>query len=154
MTTTNGISLGGTYQAELGGTTACTQYDQLKVTGAVQIEATTAILTTSLYNGFKPTKGQTFTIIDNDTNSDAVNGTFKGMAEGSTFTVSGYVFQITYKGGDGNDVVLTVQNVPATPDTGMALIKANPLVSAGVMIVAAGGIAIAARRAKHVTHRR
>ncbi len=139
------LTLSGTFQAELGGTDACTGYDQMKVTGTVDV--TDGTLSVSLYNGFKPSKGSSFTIIDNDA-SDAVVGTFTNMDEGSTFTVGGYVFAISYVGGDGNDVVLTVQDVPATPDTGFMLIKNNPIVSAVVIIAAAAGVAFIANRKK------
>src|SRR6185369_708721 len=134
LTTTSDLTIAGTFQAELGGTDACTGYDQIKVTGAVDVSNGT--LETSLFDGFKPSQDDAYTIIDND-GSDAVVGTFTNMDEGSTFTVDGYVFAISYVGGDGNDVVLTVQSVPASPDTGFTLIKNNPLVSAIVVMTAA-----------------
>jgi autotransporter-associated beta strand protein len=60
----------------------------------------------SLPAGFVPAVGQQFTIVRNLTSS-AVIGTFDGLAEGSTFMVDGFTFEITYKGGDGgNDVVV------------------------------------------------
>ena len=37
----------------------------------------------------------------------AVDGTFQDLPEGATFLVDGQRFRITYRGGDGNDVVLT-----------------------------------------------
>lgn len=130
------LTIAGTYQAEIGGTTACTGYDQLNVTGTVNLTGGT--LTTSLYNNYKPKAGETYTIIKND-GSDAVTGTFAGLPEGTTFKVSGYVFQITYKGGTGNDVVLTVKSVPTTPNTGFGLITANPMVTLIGASLMAGG---------------
>src|SRR5262249_7569306 len=62
--------------------------------------------------GFTPQVGDTFRII-HKTNSGAVNGTFAGLGEGSTFAAGTVTFQITYQGGTGNDVVLTV----ADPDS-------------------------------------
>jgi len=50
--------------------------------------------------------GDKFTIIQND-GSDAVVGTFAGLAEGATITQGGVTFTISYKGGTGHDVVLT-----------------------------------------------
>ena len=47
-------------------------------------------------------------IILNKTTAGAITGSFLDKAEGSTFTASGYSWQITYLGGDGNDVVLTI----------------------------------------------
>ena len=125
ITVTGDFNEGGTYQAELGGTTACSGYDQLIVSGIIDLSYLSGpgSLQVSLVNGFKPKAGQTFEIINNKGTS-AVTGTFSGMAEGSTFSVSGYAFKITYKGGDGNDVVLTVVSAP---NTGLALIKSQPL---------------------------
>ncbi len=148
---TGNLTLFGTYQAELGGTTPCTGYDQLKVTGTVNV--TNGTLQTTLYNGFKPAAGQTYVIISND-GSDAVTGAFTGLAEGATFNVSGNVFEVSYKGGDGNDIVLTVVSVPAAPNTGFTLIKNNPLIAATGMFAAAGGIALIARRTKFAARRR
>jgi fibronectin-binding autotransporter adhesin len=144
---TGNVTLSGTYQAEIGGTTACTGYDQLNVTGTVDVTGGT--LATSLYNNYKPKAGEAYTIINNDGN-DAVTGTFTGLPEGATFNVSGYVFQITYKGGSGNDVVLTVKSVPAVPDTGFAMISSNPSLMAAVAILAAGSILAIARQTKRV----
>ena len=149
--TSGAFTLSGTYEAELGGTTACTDYDQMKVTGTVTLTGGT--LNTVLYNSYKPAKGTTYTIIDND-GSDAVTGTFTGLAEGATFTVDGYVFAVSYTGGDGNDVVLTVQNVPATPDTGFAMIAAHPGATLAITVALAGSIfAIAKHNSRKVAVR-
>lgn len=112
------ISGAGTYQIQIGGATVCTGYDQLNVTGTVNL--TGATLDTSIYGSFKPVAGQIYTIINNDS-SDAVTGSFTSLPEGTNFTVSGYVFKVSYVGGTGNDVILTVVSVPATPDTGYGL---------------------------------
>jgi hypothetical protein len=69
----------------------------------VTIGADTAL---QLTLGFIPTTGQQFRIIDN-TGSSAISGTFDGLPEGATFFRSGRPFSITYKGGSGNDVVVT-----------------------------------------------
>lgn len=133
----------GTYKAELGGTTACSGYDQLKVAGTVDL--TNGTLEASLYNGFKPKAKDAFTIIDND-GSDAVTGTFKDLAEGATFKLSGYVMKVTYKGGDGNDVVVTVMSVPNSPDTGFSMMMNNPAALLATTTVAAFGILMISRR--------
>jgi hypothetical protein len=137
------VGLSGTYDAEIGGTTACSGYDQLKVTGTVDVTGGT--LNVSRYNDYKPKVGETYTIIDNDSN-DAVTGEFANMSEGSTFTVDGNVLKITYKGGDGNDVVLSVQSVPTTPNTGFTLVTSHPYVTLFVTTMLAGAIAFIARR--------
>src|SRR5439155_11612812 len=57
--------------------------------------------------GFAAAVGATFTIINND-GSDAIVGTLAGLPEGATVTLSGQSFTISYVGGTGNDVVLTL----------------------------------------------
>lgn len=97
-----------TYTVGVGGTTPCSQYDQVAVTGTVTLVSRgSATLNVSLESGFTPTVGQQFPIITNDGN-DAVTGVFAGLEEGSSFLVGGTRFTISYVGGDGNDVVLTV----------------------------------------------
>jgi autotransporter-associated beta strand protein len=106
--TTNGVVLkaGAIFEAEIGGTAAGSTYDQLAVSGGVTLGGAT--LDASLIGGFQPSASgaQSFVIIDND-GADAVSGTFAGLAEGATFTASNRFFTISYKGGTGNDVVLT-----------------------------------------------
>lgn len=136
---------GSVYSFELGGATACNQYDQIKAFGSVDLGNGT--LTTTMYNGYVPKVGDTFTIVDNDSTDLAV-GTFSGLVEGATFEQNGVVFKITYKGGDGNDVVLTVQNQPTTPDTGFALLSANPLLTLGATAGAAVVLVAMARKTR------
>jgi hypothetical protein len=54
--------------------------------------------------------GSSFEIVNNGSLS-ATSGAFTGLPEGSTFTVTvgatKMTFKISYKGGTGNDVVLT-----------------------------------------------
>jgi len=146
---TGSLDLFGSYNAEIGGTTACTGYDQLKVTGTVKLEAKNT-LNISLYNSFKPVKGQKYTIIDND-GSDAVTGTFTGLAEGGTVKVGTVTFQITYKGGTGNDVVLSVLSAP---DTGFGQLTNSPALVAAASLFGALGIAYISRRLAKQTARR
>ncbi len=151
--TSDTLVLTGMYQFELGGTDPCSGYDQLIVmnassaTTAVTLNATTSVLSTSRYNGHTPKQGQSFTIID-QAGSAAVTGTFKGLPEGATFTQNGVVFKISYVGGTGNDVVITVQNQPTAPDTGFALISANPLVTLGATASAALVLLAMARKTR------
>ena len=51
--------------------------------------------------------GTVFTVIDN-TAATPITGTFSNLADGSTFTVGSNTFQVSYQGGDGNDLTLTV----------------------------------------------
>ncbi len=87
----------------LNGSTPGTDYDQIVVTGTVNL--TDANLTLDLSN-FTP-GGSSFTLIDND-GSDPINGTLTGLAQGATFSTAGFTFQLSYTGGDGNDLVLTM----------------------------------------------
>lgn len=52
--------------------------------------------------------GTTFTILEK-TSPGAINGSFSGKPPGSAFTASGYTWQISYTGGDGNDITLTTR---------------------------------------------
>lgn len=147
--TVSDLTLAGSLDVEIGGTTACTGYDQIIVNGAVDL--TDGSLALSLFDNYKPKVGEKYVIINND-GSDAIIGTFTDIAEGGTVTLSGYSFKVSYVGGDGNDVELTVLATP--PATGFTLIKSNPLVTAGLVIVAAFGILLIARRSNKLFIRR
>jgi len=140
---TGDLTIAGAFDAEIGGTVACTDYDQIKVTGTVDLTGGT--LNASLYNSYKPKAGESYTIISND-GVDAVTGTFSGLAEGATFTLNGNVFKITYKGGDGNDVVLSVVSVPATPDTGFGTTGIHPFATLLATIISSLGLVLLARK--------
>jgi hypothetical protein len=95
--------MASTLLVDINGTTAVTQYDQVQVSGPVNL--TGSSLQVNL--GFTPAVGTSFTIIRN-TSGTAVVGTFNNLPEGSKFTVNGITFKITYKGGtSGHDVVIT-----------------------------------------------
>lgn len=108
VTITGNLTLnsGDALDMEVDGTTACTQYDQFTVNGAVTLGGATL----NLALGYTPVAGDQYILIDND-GADPVSGTF---AQGASLTVGGYDFSIHYAGGDGNDVVispcLSVQN--------------------------------------------
>ncbi len=105
--TTGNLDFGAAarFEIELGGATpGVGGYDQVKVEGSVDLGG--AILDGTIIAGFVPSVGDRFTIVDND-GSDAVSGTFAGLAEGAAFVLDQRAMTITYQGGDGNDVVLT-----------------------------------------------
>jgi len=79
-----------------------TDYGTLNASGNVSLGGSTL----SVFFGFTSANGNAFTII-NKTSGGAVAGTFAGLPEGATFPSNGRTYQITYVGGDGNDVVLT-----------------------------------------------
>jgi len=77
---------------------------QLRAQGGVLLGDSALVVTAPL--GTVPTNGQRYVILDK-TSAGPVNGTFAGLPEGAFFFAVGGVFQITYVGGDGNDVVIT-----------------------------------------------
>jgi autotransporter-associated beta strand protein len=97
------LGAGSIFVVELNGTAAGSGYDQLRVTGAASTVSLGGTLSVQL--GFAPA-GQSFTILDNG-GSSPVAGTFSGLAEGAWVRVGPRTFRISYRGGDGNDVVLT-----------------------------------------------
>ncbi len=100
------LSPASTVSIELNGTTPGSGHDQLNVTGTVALGGAVLAVTTS----YSAVIGNSFVIVNND-GADAVSGTFNGLSEGATFIVGGTTFQISYIGGTGNDVVLTVITV-------------------------------------------
>ncbi|HEY1380582.1 MAG TPA: DNRLRE domain-containing protein [Gemmataceae bacterium] len=103
------FAAGSTFAVELNGTTVGTQYDQLNVTGTVNLGGATLSVTP----GFAGAVGNTFVIVNND-GTDAVTGTFAGLPEGALFQAGGQFFTISYAGGtNNNDVVLTRAAAPA-----------------------------------------
>lgn len=147
--------ISGEYRVEIGGNTACTQYDQIVVKGnpgvtmPISIGDNTATLSITGFGDFIQKKGDIFIIIDNQTDED-VDGTFKDLPEGAEVKVGDAIFTISYKGGDGNDVVLTAQNdakLPGVPNTGIAqILTSSPIIVAATGVVAAGALAVASRR--------
>jgi len=53
------------------------------------------------------TPGTVFTVINN-TAATPIAGTFSNLPDGSIFTSNGNTYQVSYQGGDGNDLTLTV----------------------------------------------
>ncbi len=95
----------GSLDVEINGIVPGTQHDQVNVTGAVNLAGTTVLVIGTSTIASVP--GQQLVLINND-GTDAITGTFSGRAEGSTVTVNGQSFVISYIGGlDGNDVTLT-----------------------------------------------
>ncbi len=108
LLSTGSISFGSgsSFAVKLNGTNAGTQYDQLSVDGDVSlVSGIGTFLSTSL--SFAPARGTQFPIIKNN-GGNPISGAFFLQPEGSTFVDNSTTFQISYVGGDGNDVVLTV----------------------------------------------
>jgi hypothetical protein len=100
----------GTLRVELNGTAPGSGYDQLNVSGSVNLSGMS--LNASL--GYASSANDQFTIINND-GTDPVTGTFSGLPQGKKFYIGQQLFQISYTGGSGNDVVLSRLITPPPP---------------------------------------
>ncbi len=114
------IQQGGILSVDIGGTTVGTQYDQINVMDGDParpglVDVTNATLQTRFFNGYTPAAGNTFVLINNSL-TDAVTGTFNGIAQGGTVTVGSTDLKASYTGGTGNDVTLSFV-VPPTLTT-------------------------------------
>jgi autotransporter-associated beta strand protein len=107
-----GITASGVLRMELNGTTAGSGYDQLNVRGTVNL----AGVALQPLLGFTAPTGAQFDLISND-GSDAVTGTFNGLADGGKLYVGGVLYQINYRfsGKPGNDVALQGLDTPPPP---------------------------------------
>ena len=109
------LSLTGssTLEVEVIGTTPGTGYSQYVVTGSVTLGGAVLDLSGTYAGSF----GDTLTIIDNDGSGDAVSGTFDGLSDGSFIVFNGRSYKLSYAGGDGNDVTLSIVNQVWVNDT-------------------------------------
>ena len=130
------------FRFELNGPAVGTEYDQLNVTGTVALN--NALLRLTL--GFTPPGGTVFTLINND-GADAVSGTFAGLPEGAILTTNGVDFRVSYLGGTGNDVTLTVPG-GAPPST----IQFSGLNSNGLFTLTGAGFSNAPYVLEATTH--
>jgi autotransporter-associated beta strand protein len=88
-----------------GATPGANGYDQINVTGAVNLTGSSFVPVP--FNNFVPPIGSVYTIINND-GADAVTGTFANVPENGVFAApNGLAFRVSYAGGTGNDVTVT-----------------------------------------------
>jgi autotransporter-associated beta strand protein len=101
----------GQYTADIAGTTAVSGYDQIDVTGSVDITGGSLV---TMFSGVGYNIGDLVFILLNDSN-DTINGTYTGLAQGSTVaTFGGFDWQISYTADSagsgafigGNDIAL------------------------------------------------
>ena len=103
---------------DIDGTILDEEYRQLNLEGILNLN--TAALTFE-GSSYKPLVGDVFTIVQND-GTDAIEGTFAGLPEAASITNflgSGLNAFISYVGGDGNDVVISVKTpcvIPSAPE--------------------------------------
>ncbi|MDQ3198954.1 MAG: hypothetical protein M3Q46_07165 [Verrucomicrobiota bacterium] len=93
----------GTYACKLN--TKKARADQVAANG-VTLESGAQFNLAAVANR-KLTAGTSFTVISN-TAATPISGTFANLPNDSTLTVGPNTFQISYSGGDGNDLTLTV----------------------------------------------
>jgi hypothetical protein len=119
------LSSGANFAFDLVNSTPGTGYDQVNVTGTVNLGGSNLVLNP----GLGLSVGAKFYIIAND-GSDAVSGTFSGLAQGASFTQGLYLFTISYTddtGGSllgGNDVSLTLIGITPEASTWISWIVA------------------------------
>ncbi|MCI0745790.1 MAG: autotransporter-associated beta strand repeat-containing protein [Verrucomicrobia subdivision 3 bacterium] len=94
----------------------------LTVTGAVNLGNCEFYRVFYTNATFQPGIGTQFMLIQNDSN-DPINGTFSGLPEGAVFKFGGRQWQITYKGGTGNDVLLTMLSLQLPLSTDLAVVN-------------------------------
>jgi autotransporter-associated beta strand protein len=106
------LNAGGTLQIEINGTAPGSGHDQVKLTSASSVITLAGDLAIIATNGLAT--NTTFVILTNS-GSAAVSGMFTGKPQGFTFFTSGHWWRVSYAGGNGNDVTLTVASPPAKP---------------------------------------
>ena len=99
------------FKVELNGPVAGVNYDQLNVSGTNNLAGAGLTVTASFTTPVA--LSNEFVIINND-GVEAITGTFAGAPGGTTYDNGvGYKLLLRYNGGDGNDVSLTVIELPA-----------------------------------------
>jgi autotransporter-associated beta strand protein len=122
-------SVTSTAHFDLAGTEAGIEHDQLSVLRALALSGPL-----ELALGYSPAYYDSFMIIDSRFGGP-ITGTFKDLGEGASFLAAGHLWQITYVGGNGNDVVITVVPEPA------------------ILIIALVSVGILASRCRRCTRR-
>lgn len=131
-----------TFEAELNGRAAGAEYDQLVTDQAPVLGDGHRNGNLNVLVGFAPPAGSTFTIVSNRSSSP-VSGTFNGKGQNATFAAAGWLFQISYTGGSGNDVVLTrvvapaASNFVASASSGQLQLAAQGFANAAYVLEAA-----------------
>jgi filamentous hemagglutinin family protein len=112
--------------------------DQIQVTGSVDLGRATLVPTLKAV----PVIGQTYMLVDND-GDDAISGTFQGLQEKGVidmlFASATYKATVSYFGGSGNDLVMTIIAEPT-----VTLAEPNEITSTSIRLqgeVNANGLA-------------
>jgi autotransporter-associated beta strand protein len=99
------VNAGGTFRVHINGTTAGSQYDQLRLTNGNSTATLGGTLDLIAVAGLA--SGSTFRILDISPSTVAVSGTFAGLPQNAEFYEDSQWWRISYTGGTGNDVELT-----------------------------------------------
>ena len=109
------MQAGSTLGVNIGGTASGTGYSAFAVLGGVTLDGNLDVAVT-----FTPTYGDIFFVIAND-GTDAISGTFAGLANGSLFLVGSQQFKISYTANSvtnslsgGNDVAIMAVPEPSS----------------------------------------
>jgi hypothetical protein len=103
-------------------------YDQLVVNGSITLDNPTlsfGFILTHFVGDLGDLVGNSYMLINNE-GGDPIVGTFSGLPEGSLFQDGNYQMKISYTGGTGNDVVVTVMAV--VPEPGSLAILASSVI--------------------------
>jgi fibronectin-binding autotransporter adhesin len=120
-----------TFEEEIAGATAGSQYDQVVSTGAVNLG--NAVL--SIVPSYTPASGQVFTIIT----GTSITGAFNGLVDGATTTINGLKFRINYTATTVTLTYVDGQLVAGVPNTGVqAKTMTAPVLAtiAGIALIA------------------
>ena len=92
-----------TYKIDLNSTTVTA--DKVAANGVTIVSG--ALVSIDDLGSFALTAGTVFTLINNSA-ATPIAGTFSNLADGSTLVVGSNTYLVSYEGGDGNDLTLTV----------------------------------------------
>ena len=124
----------GQLYEQIGGLIPGLEYGQIAVSGTVNLDGS---LYVTLINGFAPHTGDQFTVINNQ-GTQPIVGTFIGLAEGDVVYSGFYGFSVSYVGGNGNDLVLTMDHLANTPPVANIGGPYSVLEGGSVILTAAG----------------
>jgi autotransporter-associated beta strand protein len=130
-----GAYIRGAYAVEIHGPIAGSGHDQLDVTQDT-VDVAGATLQISLT--YNPPAGTAFTIVKQPAGpSHAVLGAFAGLPEGAELLLREQRFDISYRGGEGNDIVLTaLEGPPAISIDDVTVTEGNAGTTEAVFTVA------------------
>lgn len=106
------FTAGSRFLADVNGLVPGVDCDQFRTATPPNLSGATLLVSRSF--SFTYRIGQTFVIITN-TGVSAITTTFANLQQNGLITNNGVVFKISYSGGSGNDVELTVVDAPFAP---------------------------------------